>query len=146
MFDGKTFLPVTGMPMRKIACMSRLFALAEPVPLTVPILNAKSLTRVRAARRGCDSQRHLADAQHVPRRFRSARPAYGISSSNWLMSHAAVGQRSAQRPQCRQTSSSFTMMRFVCGSGADDVERLRRDSSPAPRDACADRTRRRRRA
>ncbi len=29
--------------MRKMACMSRLFALAEPVPLTVPILNAKSL-------------------------------------------------------------------------------------------------------
>src|SRR3954466_53143 len=45
MFDGKTFLPVTGMPMRKMACMSKLFALADPVPLTVPILNAKSLTR-----------------------------------------------------------------------------------------------------
>src|SRR3954467_12617804 len=44
MFEGKTFFPVTGIPMRKIACMSRLFALAEPVPFTVPILNAKSLT------------------------------------------------------------------------------------------------------
>src|SRR6266550_3143788 len=43
MFDGKTFFPVTGMPMRKMACMSRLFALADPVPLTVPILKAKSL-------------------------------------------------------------------------------------------------------
>src|SRR5690242_14863048 len=51
MFDGKTFLPVTGMPMRKIACMSRLFALADPVPLTVPILNAKSFTR--APLEGC---------------------------------------------------------------------------------------------
>ena len=44
MFDGKTFFPETGMPMRKIACMSRLFALAEPVPLTVAILKAKSFT------------------------------------------------------------------------------------------------------
>src|SRR5262245_7676678 len=45
MFDGKRFFPLTGMPMRKIACINRLFALAEPVPLTVPILKAKSLTR-----------------------------------------------------------------------------------------------------
>src|SRR5678815_63775 len=45
MFDGKTFFPVTGMPMRKMACISKLLALAEPVPFTVPILKAKSLTR-----------------------------------------------------------------------------------------------------
>ena len=43
MFDGKMFLPVTGMPIRKIACISRLLALAEPVPLTVAMRNAKSL-------------------------------------------------------------------------------------------------------
>src|SRR5688500_12205321 len=42
MFDGKTFLPETGMPMRKIACMISPFALADPVPFTVPILKAKS--------------------------------------------------------------------------------------------------------
>src|SRR5215475_9334623 len=45
MFDGKRFFPLTGMPMRKIACIKRLFALAEPVPLTVPILKAKSFVR-----------------------------------------------------------------------------------------------------
>src|SRR5689334_19055902 len=45
MFDGKTFLPVTGIPIRKMACISKLLALAEPVPFTVPILNAKSFTR-----------------------------------------------------------------------------------------------------
>src|SRR5688572_13772866 len=45
MFDGKTFLPVTGTPIRKMACMMRPFADAEPVPLAVAILNAKSLTR-----------------------------------------------------------------------------------------------------
>ena len=31
--------------MRKIDCISNVFALAEPVPLTVPILKAKSLMR-----------------------------------------------------------------------------------------------------
>jgi hypothetical protein len=44
MFEGKRFFPETGMPIRKMACMSRPFALAEPVPLTLASLNAKSLT------------------------------------------------------------------------------------------------------
>jgi hypothetical protein len=48
MFDGKTFFPDTGIPIRKIACMMRLFALAEPVPLTVAILKAKSFTELIA--------------------------------------------------------------------------------------------------
>ena len=52
MFDGKTFFPVTGIPMRKMACMSRPFALAEPVPLTVPILSAKSFTPGRRGSAG----------------------------------------------------------------------------------------------
>ena len=43
MFDGKTFLPVTGMPIRKMACMIRPLAEADPVPLAVAILKAKSL-------------------------------------------------------------------------------------------------------
>src|SRR5258705_5445574 len=45
MFDGNTFLPVTGTPMREIVCMMRPFAEADPVPLAVAILNAKSLVR-----------------------------------------------------------------------------------------------------
>src|SRR6185295_20336803 len=45
MFEGKTFLPVTGTPIRKMACMIRPFADADPVPFAVAILNAKSLTR-----------------------------------------------------------------------------------------------------
>src|SRR5688500_12248010 len=43
MFDGNTFLPVTGTPMRKMACMMRPLADADPVPLAVAILKAKSL-------------------------------------------------------------------------------------------------------
>ncbi len=35
------------------------------------------------------------------------------------MSQADVGQRSAHRPQCTQTSSSLTMSRPVCGRGSD---------------------------
>ena len=46
MFDGNTFFPVTGTPMRKMACMIRPLALADPVPFAVAILNAKSLTRL----------------------------------------------------------------------------------------------------
>src|SRR6266542_3395331 len=45
MFEGKTFLPVTGIPMRKIDCMRSPFAEADPVPLAVAILKAKSFTR-----------------------------------------------------------------------------------------------------
>ena len=51
------------------------------------------------------------------------------------MSHAPVGQRSAHRPQCRQTSSSFTMTRPVLRlSGDVEVlgEILRRRLQPLP--------------
>src|SRR5947207_9699905 len=40
------------------------------------------------------------------------------SNRNFCMSHAPVGQRSAHSPQCRQTSSSFTITRPVL-TGAD---------------------------
>src|SRR6185369_1979750 len=66
--------------------------------------------------------------------------AYGITRSNFCMSHAAVGQRSAHRPQCTHTFSSFTITRPVCGSAPDTnrscsvlaattVSRLRSSSS-----------------
>ena len=45
MLEGNTFFPVTGIPMRKMACMRRPLALADPVPLTVAILRARSLIR-----------------------------------------------------------------------------------------------------
>ena len=35
------------------------------------------------------------------------------------MSQAPVGQRSAHRPQCTHTSSSFTITRFVCTSASE---------------------------
>src|SRR5512146_3357086 len=83
MFDGKTFLPVTGMPMRKIACMSRLFALAEPVPLTVPILNAKSLTGIR---------HQQLEASHVPRRRRTTLGAEtAVEADVLVLHHDALG-------------------------------------------------------
>ena len=47
MFDGKRFLPDTGTPMRKIARISRLLALDEPVPLTLASFSAKSFTLER---------------------------------------------------------------------------------------------------
>ena len=44
--------------------------------------------------------------------------ARGHLTVDFCMSQAAVGQRSAQSPQCTQTSSSFTITRPVCFSGA----------------------------
>ena len=40
-------------------------------------------------------------------------PREVISMRYFCMSQAPVGQRSAHSPQCRQTSSSFTMTRPV---------------------------------
>ena len=45
MFEGNRFFPDTGMPMRKIACISSPLALADPVPFTFASLNAKSFMR-----------------------------------------------------------------------------------------------------
>ena len=54
-----------------------------------------------------------ADDEVVYALDRHACPACAISNVNFCMSHAPVGQRSAQRPQCRQRSSSLTMTRPV---------------------------------
>src|SRR6202140_5024316 len=47
MLDGNKFLPETGTPIRKIARISRLLALDDPVPLTLASFNAKSFTLAR---------------------------------------------------------------------------------------------------
>src|SRR6185437_253663 len=74
MFDGKIFFPVTGMPMRKIDCMSMVLALALPVPLTVPILKAKSLT-----------------------------PDWGLGTGDWIIAHLLrQSQSPVSRPQSPQ--------------------------------------------
>src|SRR5205085_12197935 len=68
MFEGKTFFPETGMPMRKIACISKLLALAEPVPFTVAILNAKSLTAaiIRSGQRAVELRWEMHSAVAAP--------------------------------------------------------------------------------
>src|ERR1700686_1544509 len=47
MLDGNRFFPETGTPIRKIARISRLLALDDPVPLTLASFNAKSFTMER---------------------------------------------------------------------------------------------------
>ena len=88
----------TGTPMRRIALANSSLAVAEPEPLTLANLTTKSLTLLSQARLSACDIRRLACV---------------ISSRNFCMSQAPVGQRSAHRPQCRQTSSSLTMMRPV---------------------------------
>src|SRR6185503_3638165 len=101
MFEGKTFLPVTGTPIRKMACMMRPLADADPVPLAVAILKAKSLTR--SIRYPSGSTGTLAGCCTHPDgsyAFTGCNvPARGSSTANLRMSHAYVGQRSAHRPQ-----------------------------------------------
>src|SRR3954468_15128420 len=51
----------------------------------------------------------IVDGTHL----RHAYSVLGASSRNFCMSQAPVGQRSAQRPQCRHRSSSLAMTRPV---------------------------------
>jgi len=44
MLDGKRFLPLTGMPILKIALRMVVLAVDEPLPFTVPTVIEKSFT------------------------------------------------------------------------------------------------------
>ena len=98
MLLGKMLRGLTGTPMRRIALANSSLALAEPEPFTLANLMTKSLT---------------ASMLFMPatscRRSRHTGPAGVILNRNFCMSQAPVGQRSAHRPQCRHTSSSFTI-------------------------------------
>ena len=124
MFDGKMFFPGDRNAHAENGLHEHRVRDADPVPLTVPILKAKSLME--------DGRWKMEDLDmvifpplsgsnfrssifHLPSLFANA---YGITSSNFLISHAAVGHRSAHSPQCRHRSSSFTITRFVCGSAS----------------------------
>src|SRR5205823_8359448 len=91
-------------------------ALAEPDPFTLANLTTKSLTLWIAATFsfGCVAiGSELVEGGEAGQRLRHAGPANVKSRRNLRMSQAPVGQRSAHNPQCRQTSSSLTMMRPV---------------------------------
>src|SRR5215470_8856135 len=113
MFDGKMLRELAGMPMRRIDRANRPLALAEPDPFTLANLTTKSLTLWIAANPRFDCFAIGSMLLLGGHRLRHAGPASVMSRRNLRMSHAPVGQRSAQRPQCRQTSSSLTMMRPV---------------------------------
>ena len=91
MFDGKMLRGDTGTPMRMTARANSSLALAEPDPLTLANRTTKSFTLWIG----------MLDSACV------------ISIRYFCMSHAPVGQRSAHSPQCRHTSSSFTITRPV---------------------------------
>src|SRR5512147_961688 len=102
MFDGKTFFPVTGMPMRKIACMSRLFALADPVPLTVPILKAKSLMRVSGERSDMGIGNLQCELSHVPRGGRTPLSAEtAVETHVFILHHHSARLRERDRGENR---------------------------------------------
>src|SRR5207253_1983010 len=111
MFEGKMLRELAGTPIRSTDLANRPLALAEPEPLTLANLTTKSLTLRIAA--GARFSATIGSALFKGHRARHAGPACVMSRRNLLMSQAPVGQRSAHRPQCRQTSSSLTMMRPV---------------------------------
>src|ERR1700736_5493193 len=113
MFDGKMFRELAGMPILRIDLANSELALAEPDPLTLANLTTKSLTLWIAATARLDCNAIGSELVKNGHRLRHAGPAVVMSRRNFRMSHAPVGQRSAHRPQCRQTSSSLTMMRPV---------------------------------
>src|SRR5215467_3588497 len=113
MFDGKMLRELAGMPMRRIDLANRPLALAEPDPFTLANLTTKSLTLLIAAIASFDCGAICSELVKCVQRLRHAGPACVISRRNLRMSQAPVGQRSAHSPQCRQTSSSFTMIRPV---------------------------------
>src|SRR5688500_13876974 len=102
MFEGNTFLPVTGMPIRKIACISRPFAEADPVPFAVAILNAKSLTR--SMNTLCSVGRPLSGSP--TRTSQGPRHAYAIASEGIDIGSPAsdVNHRLAHVPCVRRTA------------------------------------------
>src|SRR5690349_18148096 len=107
------FRELAGIPIRRIDLANSELALAEPDPLTLANLTTKSLTLCIAATSRFDCDAIGSELVKSGHRLRHAGPACVMSRRNLRMSHAPVGQRSAQRPQCRHTSSSLTMMRPV---------------------------------
>src|ERR1700732_4770089 len=112
-FDGKILRELAGIPIRKIDLAKSALALAEPDPLTLANLTTKSLTLWIASTSRFDCDAIGSELVKDSHRLRHAGPAIVISRRNFRMSPAPVGQRSAHRPQCRQTSSSLTMIRPV---------------------------------
>jgi len=99
---GNMLRGVDATPILSTALANSAFALAEPDPFTLANLTTKSLTRWSPSTRStCCSMRPLP----VPRR-----------SGNVPCPMRQSGHRSAHNPQCRQTSSSFAMMRPVLSS------------------------------
>src|SRR5206468_12858684 len=60
-----------------------------------------------------DVASHVSTGTFLRAALRQPEPARVCDTVNFCMSHAPVGQRSAHRPQCRHTSSSFTITRPV---------------------------------
>src|SRR5207244_12213224 len=113
MFEGKILRELAGIPIRRIDLAKSALALADPDPLTLANLTTKSLTLWIAAISRCDCDAIGSELVKDGHRLRHAGPAIVMSRRNLRISHAPVGQRSAHRPQCRQTSSSLTMIRPV---------------------------------
>src|SRR5688572_26849756 len=109
MLLGKMLRGLTGTPMRRMALANSSLAEAEPEPVDVGELDDEVVDGFDAVH----ATASLGTACLGEGLSRQLGPAWVVFSRNFCMSQAPVGQRSAQRPQCRQTSSSFTITRPV---------------------------------
>ena len=111
MFDGKMLRGRPACPCAAAPAREQLVGAGRARAVDVGELDDEVVVQ--------DSMR-VAFGRHSRRasasRRRQPRPAWVISSRNFCMSQAPVGQRSAHRPQCRQTSSSLTITRPVFSS------------------------------
>src|SRR4029079_922434 len=72
MFDGNRFLPLTGMPIWKMARSSTLLAVWLPEPLTVATWMLKSFTTVRMTKERYERARRGSSTTRVGAALRAA--------------------------------------------------------------------------
>src|ERR1035437_7743145 len=115
MFDGKMFLPETGIPIRKIDCMSSALALALPVPLTVAILKEKTLTRAESRRPEAGGQ----DLEPlIPRLRRFLRAfGFGLPASGFRLPALQTHTESPTRTSSYPTPPSGSARRRARSAG-----------------------------
>src|SRR4051812_5460160 len=108
MLLGKMLRGLTGTPMRRMALANSSLAEAED-GLGEQSGGGGGAGAVDVGELD-DEVVDGGDRVHAATSFPCARaePASAVLNSDFCMSQAPVGQRSAHSPQCRQTSSSFT--------------------------------------
>src|SRR5512144_323747 len=112
MFDGKMLRAATGTPMRRTARANRLFADAEPEPLTFANLTTKSLTLAI----GCILGDLLGFAPGRPKRRRH--PPRGEANEVSLGVHQSAATPSVARSAALPAARCDAQRSFACATSS----------------------------